>query len=133
MPGTLVTDALAVDLLSGLDLDGASTQTGTAVEVNKPGDVAFVLTTTTVTGADASIDIEIQGSDASGFGSGVVSYGHFDPVIVTDDNVTRVLNAKVYKRYVRAVVILGGTAPVCTGSTVYTRQPHLKRTSSTTA
>ena len=139
MPGTLVRDSLAVEVIAGATLNAAGTTNGTVKEIANPEWVSFQLVTPatiTSTGNSATLNVELKGADNAAFDSGVVSYGRFAALSGTDDsqeNLTRVLDAYVDKRYVRATVILGGTAPVYTGLTCHVRQPHDRRTRSTTA
>ena len=69
--GTMVSDTNDVDLLAGLTLDttaaAASPLYGSAVAVDKPGDVAFVLTTATVAGTAPVLTVVVQQSDSSNF------------------------------------------------------------------
>lgn len=138
MPGTLVQDALAPQLLAGATLNAAGTTNGTAVQVDRPADISFVLDTSTVTstGNTATLKVVLQGSDVVGFGSGVVTYGTIESTgtdAVQTAQANRTINARLYKKFVRAVVTLGGTAPVYTGSVLHVRPPHERRTPSTSA
>lgn len=132
MPGTLVRDANAPNLTAGATLNAAGTTDGTVVELPWSGKIAWKLTTGTVTGTSPTLHVEIQGSDSLTFASGVVSYGRFAP-IGDEDNVTRYLSAYHDKRYARARVIVGGTTPVYTGTTINPVLPHDKRTAAWTA
>lgn len=132
-PGTLVTDYLESNFLSGATLNSAGTTTGTAVEVNRPGDVAFVLELSTIGGTSPTMTISLQGSDTSDFSDDVVTLATVASSGATDDNNTYSVCAEVYKQYVRASVVLGGTSPVYTGATLKMRQPHWHRSSSTSA
>jgi hypothetical protein len=136
MPGTLVRDALAPNLLTGATLGAAGSTNGTEVQLDKPEDVTFVLDTGTVTGTNPTISVVIQGSDVSGFGSGVVTFGTIGITTgnaAAQSNVERQITTYVNKRYVRAVVTLGGTNPVYTGTTLTPRQKHDRRTATSTA
>lgn len=133
MPGTLVQDALAPKLFDNVDISSATTTTGSAKEVARPGLVGFRLTDATITGADTICAVEVQGSDDVAFGSGVVSYGRFATLDVNSDNVTRVMEAVVYKRYLRAVAVTTGSAVVVNDLTVVVEEPNRLRKSDRTA
>jgi len=139
MPGTLIRDANVIELFDGATLNAAGTTSGTVKQIESPGEVAFILATDgtiSSTGNSATLNVEVKGADNLAFDSGVVSYGRFAALSGTDDaqeSLTRVLNAYVDKKYVRATVIVGGTSPVYTGATLHVRLPHDRRTRSTTA
>lgn len=126
MPGTLVQDALAA-VIYNANITSATTTTGSAVEVGAPRLVSIVHNPGTLTG-DHTFDIEIQGSDASGFGAGtVVSYGRFEGG--TEDQVANAaLVTYVSKRYVRAVIVTAGTV-TASNHHISLAEPHLLRTS----
>jgi|CXWL01.1.fsa_nt_gi hypothetical protein len=132
MPGTLAQDSLAPNLLAGATLNAAGTTNGTIVTLDRPGEVAFVLTFGTVSGTSPTADVTVQGSDSSTFASGVITYGQIE-TSGTQTGLVRQISARAYHKYVRAIVTLGGTSPVYTGSTLVPRQPHDRRTRSVTA
>lgn len=129
MPGTLVSDSLAAELLN-TTVASAGTVNGTAVEVPYPAEVAVELATGTVTGTTVTFDVEIQGADDSGFTTNVVSYGRFATLTEASDNVTRYLEARVYKRYMRARHITAGTTP-SVPVVIKVREPHYQRVNAT--
>lgn len=118
MPGTVVRDALATNLLSGLTLNGAGTVNGTAHEIGWAGRVQFVATTGTVTGTTPTLVIEIQGCETSDFSTAdvltlaTISFGDEDAV--AHEAVT-----EVNSKFVRAVATKGGTTPNYDGTTLY--------------
>lgn len=130
-PGTYVSDANEANLLAGSTLDSAGTTTGTAVQVNRPGWVKFLMTTVTVGGSSPTAAVELQGSDSEDFDDDVVTYGvlTFGDV----DATTYELNAYVAKAYVRTSVVLGGTNPDYTAATARLRPPHYHRTEDDTS
>lgn len=131
MAGTYAHDAALTALINGTT---TATTTGSAVQVEKPGPCAFRLTAGAVTGTSPTLDVEIQGSNDSAFGSGVVSYGHFDNLAGTAASVSeKILNASVYKRYVRAVATITGTTPSYASLKVTVEEPDYHRTVDTTA
>jgi len=137
MPGTVVRDAQATELFAGATLNAAGSTNGTAKEVVWPQDVQFTIETGTVTstGNTATLQVTIQGADDSGFTSNVVKIAAFPVNTGTDaaqSNQTYRLETYIGKRWIRAIVTLGGTAPVYTGSTCKVEQPHLGRTNATT-
>jgi hypothetical protein len=133
MPGTLVQDALAPNILAGATLNAAGTTNGTIVQLDRPGDITFVLQLAAVTGTTPTLDVVIQGSDVSNFGSGVITYGQIETSGGSQANITRQISAYVAHQYVRAVVTLAGTSPVYTGASLTPRQLHDRRTRSVTA
>jgi hypothetical protein len=138
MPGTLVRDALASNLAVGVTLNAAGTTTGTAVDISKPAEVEFELATSTVTstGNSATLNVEIKGADDVGMSVNVVSFGRFAALTGTDaaqSNVKKYLRARVDKRYVTATAILGGTAPVYTGTTIMPVMKDLLRQAKSTS
>jgi hypothetical protein len=118
--GTYVADALAPNLLTGATLGSAATSDGTVWEALWPGKIRFELTTGTVSGTNPTLDIQLKGCEDSAFSGTVVSYGSFAQRDTTD-NVTAWLDLDIQSKYLKAVVITGGTNPVFTGSTLYPR------------
>lgn len=137
-PGTLVSDSLEENLffptdLDAVTLDAAGTSTGGYVRVDRPGDVAFVLQTGTITGTSPTLSVVVQGSDTTDFSDDVVTLCTLTSSGATVDNSEYIACAEVYKTYVRAIGTLGGTSPVYTGSTLKVKQPHYHRSADTTA
>jgi len=135
-PGTIVSDALEANLLAGATLNAAGTTNGTAVQVDRPGDVAVVLETSTVTGTTPTISITVQGSDDQTFATGVVEYGTIrlqSGLPAAQSNVRKVIQPIMHKKWARAVVTVAGTTPVYTGSTLKVKQEHYFETASTSA
>jgi hypothetical protein len=134
--GTQIVDANEVNLLNGATLNAAGTTNGTVVQVDRPGDVAFQFEAATVTGTTPTARVTIQGSDDITFATGVVDYASVGPQLGAagaQSNTVKTATAYAYKKYARAVVTLGGTSPVYTGSKLTVRPPHTKRTTGTTA
>lgn len=132
--GTNVSDANEVNLLTGATLNAAGTTNSTAVQVDRPGRVAFVLTTGTVTGTTPTLALTIQGADTSAFTAGtIVTLGTANSTGTAQSSKTISVDARAYKGWVRVVVVAGGTSPVYTGSTLYIKQPSWRRTKDTTA
>lgn len=127
MPGTVVRDAIEVDLLDGLTLTGTGTVTGTAWEASSwAGDVQFLAETGTVTGTTPTMEVTIEGCETSDFSTDpVVQYGVIS--LADDDNASLGFTTFVNSKYVRAVAVKGGTSPVYTGTTVKVVQPHYLR------
>lgn len=117
MPGSVVRDALAPDLLADADLaDEGAAQNGTAYEIGWAGDVQFVLEIATVTGTTPTMTIDIQGCETSDFSTDpVVTIG---TIVVADEADGSVFATVAYvtSRYVRAVVDVGGTTVVYTAT-----------------
>lgn len=133
MAGTFAQDKLAIVLLDETAL--AADKTGTAVESGKPAEVRIELVTGDVAStASDTLDVEIQGADNKAFDEGVVSYGKFSTVAGTDDNVTRYLQARVYKPYIRAVAsVVDDSSSASFPVTVTVRTPHDHRTTEDSA
>lgn len=128
MAGTYTHDSTVAKLVNGTL---TSTATGSAVQVDRPGAVRFLLTTGTVTGTSPTLDVEIQASDSATFASGNVSLGKFAQV--TASSASRTLQAYTQKRYVRAVSTVAGTTPSFGSVSVTVEERHFKRTGSDTA
>lgn len=127
MPGTVVRDALAVDLLADVDLaDEAAAQDGTAWEALWPGDVQFVLEIATVTGSTPTLVIEIQGCETEDFSTDAVVT--LTTISAGDEADGTVLAATTYvdAKYVRAVADVSGTTVVYT-ATLTPVLPHDRR------
>lgn len=132
MPGSLVRDALAPQVLTGATLNAAGTTNGTVQEIDKPGDVRAVLTLGTVTGTSPTLGVELKGADDAAFSVNVVSFGQFAASSGgSQSNTTKVFDFRCDKQYIRATVVAGGTSPVYTGSTCYIRQENDRRTPAT--
>jgi len=132
MPGTYVKDALEPVLQNGTINANA---TGSAVQVDFPHDVQVVATVTgAVTGTTPTLDIEVQGADDSGFTTNVVSYGRFGQLVTADQNSAKshVLQARVYKKYMRIKSVVGGTSPVFTTTKVVVRPREYQRVAAST-
>jgi len=138
MPGTPVQDKDATNLLAGTTLTvAASTQTGTAAEVGRPGAVRAHLETATVssTGNVAVFEAEIQSCDAAAFSSDVSTHGSFK-VGGTDANQSNgdfFMDVDIKKRYVRVVAIVTGTAGSYAATTLKLRARDTHRQLSNTA
>lgn len=139
MPGTVVRDALAPNLLAGLDLDSTGSETGDSVDLSWPKDVAFVLETGTVTGTNPTIQVTIEGSDTSDFSASgnnkvsVVAFPVSTGTNTAQSNKQYQVTTYVGKRYVRAVVTLGGTSPDYSNATLRAVLPHDRRVRATTS
>jgi hypothetical protein len=116
--GTYLADANQTNLLTGATLNAAGTTNGTIVEVDWPQDVKLILTTSTVTGSSPTMSITLEGDETSDFsGTTTRKLGAFSSV-GSESSATHELNVYCDSKYVRAVVLLGGTTPVYTGSTL---------------
>ena len=84
---------------------------GTAVDCGEyDGPVAVVLNCSAGTG-DKTCDVKLQSSDTSGGTYGDISGAAFTQVTTTAGSEKIVVNLAGAKRYVRAVVDVGGTSP----------------------
>lgn len=131
MAGPFVRDTNAPSLTAGVTLNAAGTTTGTAVEVNKPGEVVVEVATGTVgsTGNTATMTVVLEASDDSTFATGKVKVGAFAAISGTDasqSNKRYRLKTEIRHRYVRPIVTLGGTAPVYTGTTIKVNTDHYR-------
>lgn len=125
MPGTVVRDALAPNLLTGATLNAAGTTNGTLWEAEWPEHIQFELVTGTVTGTTPSLTVEIQTAENSSFTGGTVST--VGTLVATTSSQTVAFSTHVDARYVRARVIVAGTSPVFTGSVLTPVLPHDRR------
>lgn len=129
MPGTVVRDSLAADLLAThvLTTAGAAGSTSTVVELAWPGLVQFVLNVAAVTGTTPTMKIDIEGSEDVAFGAGTVTT--IAEINVGDENDSTVFSAVTHcdSRYVRAKVVIVGTSGVYTGATLKAVLPHDRR------
>lgn len=117
MPGTVVRDALAPDLLADVDLaDEGAAQNGTAYEIGWAGEVQFVLEIATVTGTTPTMVIDIQGCETSDFTTDdVVTIGTISVADEADASSFATV-AYVTSKYVRAVADVSGTTVVYTAT-----------------
>lgn len=132
MPGTLIRDALAPNLLAGSTLTAAGTTNGTIVVLDRPHMVTTYLSLEVLpTGTTPTISVRIQGSSSATFASDVVDY--ITLAVLTGTPAQQFAAGKragaayVDRKYVRAIVTLGGTSPVYTGATLTLEQPHFRR------
>lgn len=130
MPGTPNIDYLESNLLTGATLNAAGTTNSTAVDIGAPGEVELVLTLSTVTGTTPTIRlVGIQADDTS-FAVNPRTLPIID--IITgaasaQTGVVKSFKTRIDSRYVRFSVVLGGTSPVYTGSTLAFRGPHFNQ------
>jgi hypothetical protein len=61
----------------------------------------------------------------------VVSYGRFSSIAGGVVGSTRVMDADVFKRYIRATPVIGGTTPSYAGSTLQVVIEHDRRVAAT--
>lgn len=137
MPGTLVRDALVANLFTGATLGSAATSSGTAVQIDKPGEVEVEIATSTVasTGNSATLTAELFGADNVGMSTNKVSFGRWSILTGTDaaqSNIKRYLRARIDKKFVQVTITTGGTAPVYTGATCKVVPKDFLRVAATT-
>ena len=130
-PGTTIRDAKTASNVILAQGNVSADANTTEITVDRPCLVNVEMVLGTIASGVSDFDVEIQGSDVSGFGSGVVSYGHFDTVGPSDDDSTRVLSCQVYKQYMRAVLDYTGSGNCNVG--IFVRTPYDRRAASTTA
>lgn len=137
--GILIRDALEPALETGVTLNAAgTTTTSPVVDCLRPMECRVRLATSTVTSTtnSATLNVEIQASNDSTFVTDTVSLGRFAALSGTDaaqSNVVRWLDVYTQKRYLRASVVVGGTAPVYTGTVIRVHPEHYKLTDGDTA
>jgi hypothetical protein len=137
MPGTLVHDANVIRLDTGVTLNAAGTTTTNPIqEIDKPGRIRVkaAFGTVTSTGNSATFQFAVQGADDLAFSVNVVTHGISAVESGTDaalSNTVRYLDIVSYKRYIRANVVLGGTAPVFTGTVIEVDEPNYDRIAKT--
>lgn len=117
MPGSVVRDALATDLLADVNLDDeGAAQNGTAHEIGWSGLTQFVLEIATVTGTTPTMTIDIQGCETSDFSTDpVVTLGTISVGDEADGTAFAVV-CDVQSKYVRAVADVSGTTVVYTAT-----------------
>ena len=131
MPGTLASDKLAAELYDGTAITSKTTTTGSAVRVDWPLDCEVEMTFGTMSGSSGTMDVEIQASDASNFGT-FVSLGRFAQETEAATG-TKVLSVYCAKKYMRAVIVTGGSTVTSFTPTVVVRPCNYQRTPDTTA
>jgi hypothetical protein len=132
--GTLVKDSLEPVLETGVTLNAAGTTTttlGAQTDLLRPRRCRVRIATGTVssTGNTATLTVAIQASNDATFATGVVTVARIS-LTGTDAAQTSVVRYdEVYtqKRYVRASVTLGGTAPSYAGTTIRVREKNYQR------
>lgn len=129
MPGTVVRDSIAPNLLSGVTTTTAAgaNQAGTAWEASWPGEVQFVLVPVAKSGTTPQISVDIQGCETSDFSTAdVVTLG---TIVAADPTVTASFGFSTYVdcKYVRAVSTVTGTSGAFTGPTLTPVLPHDRR------
>ena len=130
MPGTVVRDALEVDLLADVDLaDEGAAQNGTALELGWTGWTQFLLEIASVTGSTPVLTITVQGCETSDFSTADVVT--LTTITAGDEADGTILAADAYvnSKYVRAVADVDGTTVVYT-ATLSAVPPHYLRTRS---
>lgn len=139
MPGTFARDALAPNILAGATLNAAGTTNGTVVDLSaEGGDILWelVLSTVTSTGNTATATIHIDAAPVVGM-TGAVRVASFvatgTDAAQSGDTLRVSSFIPPHGRFVRATVILGGTAPVYTGATLTPRTLHDRRKDTDTA
>lgn len=134
-PGTLVRDALALELLDSTLAAEATTNPNAGdgwVDAQWPVEVAVYAVTGTVTGTGVTCDIAIQAADLAD-GTGLVTLGKFATLTEASDDVTKVLRISPSgKKFLRAQVVTAGTTP-SVPLVVTVRETHDRVTKTTTA
>jgi hypothetical protein len=123
MPGTVVRDAEAPNLLAGVTTTTAAgaNQAGTAWEASWPDHIQFVLDITAKAGTTPTLSVDIQASESPTFAANtVVTLGTIVAVDAATPS-TFALDAHVDARYVRAVSTVTGAS----GSYTATLRPVL--------
>lgn len=130
MPGFVATDALETNLLAGATLNAAGTTNSTVVDLQRPGEVVLVLTTSTVTGTTPTIRCVVSEADDAAMSVNVRVLPAIEILTGTgaaQSNVTKAIDTQIYGRYIRVSVVAGGTSPVYTGSTLVARAQNYFR------
>jgi hypothetical protein len=128
MPGTVVRDSIAPNLLSGVTLTTAAgaNQAGTAWEALWPGNIQFTLVPTAKSGTTPQISVDIQGCETSDFSTAdVVTLG---TIVAADPTLNASFGFETYvdAKYVRAVSTVTGTTGTFT-ATIVPVPPHDRR------
>jgi hypothetical protein len=112
-PGLPIRDSLAVSWA----LDNAATAgtlNGDWEEVNFPGPVQVEAVLGALAGTITSASLEIQAADADdadGDPDSIIRVVRFSDIVATDDGLTFVVDATIWKKYARAVLVTAGTNP----------------------
>lgn len=112
MPGSLVTDGTPFSLQASASISSTTTTTGVLFTGVKGTLYRVKLSVGTNSGTTPTLDVEVQGSDASAFGSGVVSYGRFGQLSSADVAATSPYYLEFVPQhdYVRLSYTIGGSA-----------------------
>lgn len=132
--GTIVRDALEPALEAGVTLNAAGTTSGTAIDCLRPMEAQVRIdlpATVTSTSNTATLAVQIEASNDSTFPgtSETVVLAKTATISGTDvaqASLVRKLHIYSQKRYLRAKVTLGGTAPVYTGLTIRVVDEHYR-------
>ena len=129
MPGTVVRDSLAPNLLAGVTTTTAGgAANGPVWEASWPGEVQYNLTVASATGTTPTITLTIQGCETADFTTAdVVSLGDIVAVDPADASVFG-LTTHTDARYVRAVSVVTGTTGVFVGAVLTPVLPNDRRT-----
>ena len=133
MPGTIMRDALASNLMLGATLTIGTTN-GTAVKVAKPGPCRATLTLGAVAGTNPTLQVTLQVADDLAFTVNVRKIDAFP--VTTGTNAAQVglvfVNpVEVWANYVRAIVVVGAADANYVGTTLYLRSAHDRETHTT--
>ena len=128
MPGTVVRDSLAPNLLAGVTTTTAGgAANGPVWEALWPGQVQFALNVATATGTTPTGTFTIQGCETSDFSTDdVVSYGTIVAVDPADAS-TFGLTTHIDSKYVRVASVVTGTTGIFTTTTLTPVLPHDRR------
>jgi hypothetical protein len=117
MPGTVVRDAEAPNLLAGVTTTttAGANQAGTAYEAGWSRDTQFVLNVTAKGGTTPNLTVDIQGSETSAFNSKVVTLA---TITAVDPATPSTFSAETFvdSRFVRAVSTVTGTSGTVTAT-----------------
>lgn len=131
MPGTLVSDSLALSLHDGTAITASGAGSAGWVECDWPAGVAQVEAVIgACTGTSVFAYVQIQGATDSS-GTGKVVMGVLGPITDTSDSATYRVPVYMDKKYVRAYVYAAGTTPSVT-PTIVLREKHYQKTATTT-
>lgn len=131
MPGTMVSDSLALSLHDGTAITATGAGSAGWVECDWPCDVAQVeAVIAACSGTGAVVYIQIQGATDSS-GTGKVVMGVLGPITDASDNLTYRVPVYMDKKYIRAYAYAAGTTPSVT-PTIKLREKHYQKTATTT-
>ena len=131
--GSYMRDAVPTDLVVGATLNAAGSTNSTIQTASWPLEATVELRTGTVTGTTPTLTVTVQSSSTSDFSSDVVTHGTILLTGGSQSNVSRYIDLYAIRKFMRSTVVLGGTSPVYTGTTIRLVPSNVARDAARTA